>query len=387
MPGVYIHIPYCRTKCDYCNFFSIASQRGISEISEVICQEAILRRDYLGNKPASTVYFGGGTPSLLEPAEIEKILSQIKHTFGIEPEAEITLEANPDDLNREKIKDLIRAGVNRLSIGIQSFLPDDLAYLSRKHDPGQAIRSIEWALESGITNLSVDLIFGIPNQDLDALEKNLVIFWSYKIPHLSAYALTVEPKTALSVKISKGSLQPVDEELQASHFLYLMDWMELKGYLQYEISNFCLPGYESKHNSSYWSGEPYIGLGPSAHSFDGNSRQWNIANLSLYLNGIKTGKPDFGRETLTQVQKHNEYLMTAIRTDKGIDMQFYAAKFGEDSLVRLRKNVMALRKPLASVFPDQNNHTWIVEMGGFIRLTKYGRLFADHITSSLFGLG
>jgi len=384
MPGAYIHIPFCRTKCDYCNFFSLASQRGIGEITDIICTEAELRKDYLDGKAVSTVYFGGGTPSLLHPEDIGRIVHKINQTFGLEPFAEVTLEANPDDLDTAKLRMLRAAGINRLSIGIQSFQHNDLAFLIRKHNPDHALRAIELALATGFTNLSIDLIFGVPTQSLASLEKNLEIFGSFKLPHLSAYALTVEPKTALSVKISKGTIQPVDEEMQAKHFLFLMDWMEGNGYQQYEISNFCLSGHESKHNSSYWNGEPYIGLGPSAHSFNGGSRQWNIANLAKYVNGIRTGKPDFEMEILTPAQKHNEYVMTAIRTSKGINLMYFADRFGAEAYGLMMKNVRALEKSSVIGSHGQAGHTWLSESDGFLRLTRNGRLFADHIAASLF---
>lgn len=384
MPGVYIHIPFCRTKCDYCNFFSLASKRGIGEITDIICTEAELRKDYLDGKGVSTVYFGGGTPSLLHPEDIGRIIQKINQTFGLEPFAEVTLEANPDDLDSAKLRMLRAAGINRLSIGIQSFQHNDLVFLSRKHHPYHALRAIELALATGFTNLSIDLIFGIPTQSLAFLEKNLEIFGSFKLPHVSAYALTVEPKTALALKISRGITRAVNEEIQADHFLFLMNWMEAHGYSQYEISNFCLPGYESRHNSSYWNGEPYIGLGPSAHSFNGGSRQWNIANLTKYMNGIRTGKPDFEMEMLTSAQKHNEYVMTAIRTSKGINLIDFADRFGAEAYGLLMKNVRALQNSSVIGSPGQAGHTWLSESDEFLRLTRNGRLFADHIASSLF---
>jgi len=384
MPGAYIHIPFCRSRCDYCNFFSLASQRNVDEITEIICYETELRKDYLGGKTLSTVYFGGGSPSLLQAVSIKQILQKINQTFGIEPDAEITLEANPDDIGPEKLRILRESGINRLSIGIQSFIQADLNYLSRKHNTEHALRSIECALESGFTNLGIDLIFGIPTQNLASLEKNLEIFGSYKLPHLSAYALTVEPKTALSAKIAQGIAQSVDEEIQADHFLFIMGWMEAHGYEHYEISNFCLPGYESRHNSSYWNGEPYIGLGPSAHSFDGGSRQWNIANLAKYMSGIRSGKPYFEKEILTVVQKHNEYLMTAIRTSKGINLMDFADNFGTEAFGMLMKNARAFSKLPIAASPRQAENPWLIEADGFLRLSRHGKLFADNIASSLF---
>jgi len=373
MPGIYIHIPFCQSKCDYCNFFSIASRKGMNEIAAAIGSETEIRKDYPESKNISTIYFGGGTPSLLPVNDIELILEAISKNFNINSSAEITLEANPDDLDREKLIALRMAGINRLSIGIQSFFPDDLAYLNRKHDAPQAEKSIQDAVLAGFTNISIDLIFGIPTQTINRLEENLKIFNRYKLPHLSAYSLTVEPGTALAWKIKNNRLNGVNDEEQARHFLFLMDWMESAGFTQYEISNFCLPGFESKHNAAYWTGDSYLGLGPSAHSFDGNSRQWNISNVSRYLEGIKSGNPFFEKEMLTQVQKQNEFIMTAIRTGAGIDEKEFEIKFGSKKLSELKQKC----GPYVSL-------GWIIRTNTHLKITRQGKLFADRIASELF---
>ena len=373
MSGVYIHIPFCHSKCDYCNFFSMASQRGRNEIAEAICAEAELRRDYLAEKNISTIYFGGGTPSLLPVRDIELILDGLRRIFRVEPTAEITLEANPDDLSREKLSALRQAGINRLSIGIQSFFADGLTWLNRRHDAAQARKSIEYAILAGFTNISIDLIFGIPTQNTKQLEENLVIFGSYKLPHLSAYALTVEPDTALAWKIKKNKVAGVDDEEQSRQFLFLMDWMESHGFEQYEISNYCLPGYESKHNAAYWNGDAYLGLGPSAHSFNGNSRQWNISNVSRYIEASRTGRLEFDKEVLTAVQHHNEFIMTAIRTSTGIELDEYKNRFGTERLILLRK-----------ACADFTRKGWLHQTNTHLKLTRQGKLFADHIAAELF---
>jgi oxygen-independent coproporphyrinogen III oxidase len=373
MSGVYIHIPYCHSKCDYCNFFSMASQRGRNEIAKAICAEAELRRDYLTEKNISTIYFGGGTPSLLLLRDIELILDCLQQIFRVEPTAEITLEANPDDLSHEKFSALRQAGINRLSIGIQSFFSDGLTWLNRRHDAAQARKSIEHAITAGFTNISIDLIFGIPTQNTKQLEENLVIFGSYKLPHLSAYALTVEPDTALAWKIKKNKVAAVDEEEQSRQFLFLMDWMESRGFDQYEISNYCLPGYESKHNAAYWNGDAYLGLGPSAHSFNGNSRQWNINHVSRYIEAARTGRFEFEKEVLTAVQHHNECIMTAIRTSTGIELDEYKNRYGKERLILLRK-----------ACADFTRKGWLHQTTTHLKLTRQGKLFADHIAAELF---
>jgi oxygen-independent coproporphyrinogen III oxidase len=373
MAGVYIHIPFCRTKCDYCNFFSLASKRGKEEISNAICEEIKLRADYIEGKEIATIYFGGGTPSLLPVQDIETIIESLSKTFSINKNAEITLEANPDDLDKEKLKNYRQIGINRLSIGIQSFFPDDLKYLSRKHDPQQALRSIEDSLEAGFLNTSIDLIFGLPTQDITKLEKNLKTFRQFNLPHLSAYALTVEPKTALDWKIQNKKVEPISGENQIAQFLFLMDWMAEEEYEHYEISNYSLPGYESKHNSAYWKGDHYIGLGPSAHSFNGVSRQWNVSNLGWYLKAIKAGNIFFEKETLTPEQHHNEFVMTAIRTKAGIDLSVYERRFGSDKLKTIREASLKFL-----------SEGWIIEHKNHFFLSRQGKLFADYIASELF---
>jgi oxygen-independent coproporphyrinogen III oxidase len=376
MAGIYIHLPFCRTKCDYCNFFSLASQRGLDKIATAICAELKIREDYLAGKKVTSIYFGGGTPSLLPAKDIETILIHLSETFKPDSNAEITLEANPDDLNKEKLNAYRQMGINRISIGIQSFLAEDLKYLSRKHDPQQALKAIEYSLQAGFLNTTIDLIFGLPTQDIAMLEKNLKIFRRYNLPHLSAYALTVEPKTALAWKIRNKKVKEVNDENQIAHFLFLMDWMAEQGFVQYEISNYCLPGYESKHNSSYWKGDSYMGLGPSAHSFNGVSRQWNVSNLAWYFEALKAGNIFFENETLTPTQHHNEFVMTSIRTNTGIDLQEYKHRFGNSNLEELRRASAGFISDGRAI--EHKNHLY---------LSRQGKLFADYIASELFMAG
>jgi oxygen-independent coproporphyrinogen III oxidase len=336
MAGIYIHIPFCKSRCDYCNFFSLASKKYLPGFAKTLSREVELRKSYLDNEAIDTIYFGGGTPTMLEPLDIEFIMNAIHANFVIKPGVEITLEANPDDLNKEKLNAYKQSGINRLSIGIQSFSEDDLQYLSRRHDRRKALICIEESIKAGFSNTTIDLIFGLPTQNIQKIEENLRIFHRYQLPHLSAYALTVEPGTTLSWKIERSRIAGIEEGEQSEQFLFLMDWMENEGYLHYEISNYCLPGFESKHNAAYWSGRKYLGLGPSAHSYDGSSRQWNIARLDKYVEGIHAGQSCFEREIITPEKKHNEFVMTAIRTMQGINLQYF------------EKCNLALKKPSCS---------------------------------------
>ena len=380
MAGIYIHIPFCRTKCDYCNFFSLASQRSKDELASVICGEINLQSAYLSSELISTIYFGGGTPTLLAKSDIAGILDEIYCRFQLSPDVEITLEANPDDISKEKLQALQSIGINRLSIGIQSFSPADLYYLNRLHEPAQAYRAIEETLEAGFNNTSIDLIFGIPGQTVSSLEKNLETFRSYKLPHLSAYALTVEPSTALAWKIKHKKAKPVLDEEQTEQFLFLMQWMENEGYSQYEISNYAVPGFESKHNSAYWKGEKYLGLGPSAHSFDGISRQWNVSSLTKYMEGVRSATLHFEKEVLTEIQHQNEFIMMAIRTRNGIDLDFFGQRFGKKALNQLKINIQNLIKAGSFGRPDN----WFLNTDRSVMLSRQGKLFADHIAAKLF---
>ena len=280
MAGIYLHIPFCKSKCPYCNFFSVASIKAVEEFLPALKKEISLQQHYLGNQKIETLYFGGGTPSLIKPSAINRILEQIQNSFAVEKTAEITLEANPDDITVASLEAWHNAGINRLSIGVQSFNDADLKYLGRIHSGAQAEKSVQLALEHGFNHLSVDFIYGMPTLSDSAFADNLEKAVSLQIPHISAYALTTEPKTAMDVMIRKQQMQGPDEETAASQFRYLMQYLGSRGYEHYEISNFCLPGKYSRHNSSYWKGDHYLGLGPSAHSFNGISRQWNVNGIS-----------------------------------------------------------------------------------------------------------
>lgn len=374
MAGIYIHIPFCRHKCNYCNFYSLASTRYMDKIAFALVSELEQQQDYLNNQKIETIYFGGGTPSLLEVADIEAILNAVNANFNIEDGAEITLEANPDDLTPQKLSALKDAGVNRLSIGIQSFRQEDLRFLSRTHSDSQVIRCIADARQAGFNNLSIDLIYGIPTLSDRGWEENLEKAFSFGIPHISAYSLTIEDKTPLEFMIRKGKIQPVDENLSLSQYHSLSRMMQDHGYEHYEISNFSLPGAYSRHNTAYWQGKHYLGIGPSAHSYNGISRQWNISNLSEYFKTIASGKVASELEILSQATQLNEYIMTSLRTMWGCDLVLIRKKFGAESAEKLL---------LASLTYMETNQ--MVYQDGKLILTPEGRMFADGISSALFG--
>lgn len=329
MAGIYLHIPFCRQACHYCNFHFSTSLRLKNDLLIALQHEITLQQHYLPQKEIATVYFGGGTPSLLSGTEIEGLLNQIQQYYTILPDAEITLEANPDDLTPQKLTELKQAGVNRLSIGIQSFFDADLQYMNRAHNATQALQCIVAAQNTGFTNLSIDLIYATPTLTPQQWLQNLQTAVHLHIPHVSAYCLTVEPKTALQAYIQKGIKSNIDEESAALHFDLLRQTLLQNGYLHYEISNFCLPGFVSRHNSSYWQQQPYLGIGPSAHSYNQTERSWNIANNAAYIKAIAQNKLPAQSETLTPQNRFNEYVMTSLRTSWGCNLQAVQQQFGD----------------------------------------------------------
>ena len=320
-----------------------------------------------------TIYLGGGTPSLLNAEELKKLLFAVYKKYNVSPDAEITLEANPDDINKKKLTEWKSAGVNRLSIGIQSFKEEDLLWMNRAHNAVQALLCIKQVKDAGFQNFSVDLIYGIPTLSDDDWEKNVQTVIDLNVPHLSCYALTVEPKTALQKMIALKKKQEVDPGKQASQFLLLMDWMKDAGYGHYEISNFAKPGFRSKHNSSYWQGKSYLGIGPSAHSFNGDFRRWNVSNNALYIQSLKKNIIPYEEEKLSDVQKLNEYIMTSLRTIEGIDLDLIKNKLGEDVKNKIQKQSIKFEKSGKLKF-----------IGNKILLTTEGKLFADGIAADLF---
>ena len=389
MSGIYLHIPFCKSKCAYCNFFSLASEKRIDEYVAALKKEIVARNQYLGNETVNTVYFGGGTPSLLKINHIEEILDILHKNFNIMSNPEITLEVNPDTIDKEKMKSLKSLGINRISVGIQSFHDDDLKYLSRKHDSHHALQVIEDLKSVDFDKITLDLIYGIPTLTEEKWNKNLDIFFSTGISHLSAYALTVEPKTILGQKIEKGELQDVNEDAIIRHYEILIERTKEHGFEHYEISNFAKEGCRSQHNSIYWQDVKYLGLGASAHSYDGKSRQWNVANLTKYIQLINVAESQsqkvaesesrrdaesyYEKEILTVDDKYNEYVMTGLRTSWGCDINKITSDYGISYRDHFLKNV---KKYLDSGIMLKHNNTFV--------LTDKGMLLADGIATELF---
>lgn len=373
MAGIYIHIPFCRQKCHYCNFFSVATTRWKLPYIEALLKEIELRKDYLDGETVKTIYLGGGTPSLLQTNELIRIFEQIYRHFPVDPQAEITLEANPDDITEISVREWKNTPVNRLSIGVQSFFDDDLLYLNRVHNSGQVFQAIDDARKAGFDNLTIDLIYGIPTLTDEKWIKNLEYFFASDIPHLSAYSLTVEQKTPLDLLIRKGKYARLDDQQSIGHFKILLEQVRQNGFIHYEISNFAREGHYSRHNSLYWLGGHYLGLGPSAHSYNGYSRQWNVSNITKYIQLDDFHTTVEEKEILTPNQRYNEYVMTSLRTIWGCDTMHILNVFGRDYESDFIRNA---QKYL------ENNHLYCD--GSKYFLTDEGKLFADGIASGLF---
>ncbi|MEM1120184.1 MAG: radical SAM family heme chaperone HemW [Bacteroidota bacterium] len=372
LAGLYLHIPFCKKACHYCNFHFSTSLRQKDEMVQAILTELDLQKDYLQNQPLNSIYFGGGTPSLLTVEELQLIFDKVKALHQIDERAEITLEANPDDLTIEKLTELAATPINRLSIGIQSFFEEDLKFMNRAHDAKEAKKCIENAQKVGFHNLTIDLIYGAPTTAHEAWRANIDTALNFDIPHISCYCLTVEPNTALDHFVKKGKAQPVDEEHAAQQFEILMQTLKANGYEHYEISNFAKPNCHARHNSNYWLGAHYLGIGPSAHSFNGYSRQWNVAHNTRYIKALRQGDLAFDKEVLTQEQQYNEYILTALRTKWGCDLEKIehwgpkiAQHFQKTSAPYLSKNL-------------------IQQKNDIFTLTDEGKLLADRIAMELF---
>jgi len=326
MAGIYIHIPFCKQACYYCNFHFSTSTKHKDEMLNAIKKEIIYRKKEI-QETIETIYFGGGTPSLLNATEITAILALIHQNYNVKKDAEITLEANPDDLTAKKIKEISKTSINRLSIGVQSFFDDDLQLMNRAHNASDSKRCITQALDY-FDNISIDLIYGIPTMSNQKWLQNLEQTFHLKVPHISSYALTVEPKTALANFINKGSFPPINDELALLHFNTLLSETEKHGFIQYEISNFGKKGYFSKHNTSYWQGKPYVGFGPSAHSYQIKTRSWNVANNHKYIQAINKELLPLAIEHLSKNDQFNELVMTGLRTIWGVSISNIKTKFG-----------------------------------------------------------
>lgn len=379
MAGIYFHIPYCKQACIYCNFHFSTSLKSKAALVSALGKEMELQKDFFvedqkkSDPVIQTVYFGGGTPSLLSAEEIVSLLRKTGQLFSLASDAEVTLEGNPDDLDKEKLQSLKKAGINRLSIGIQSFFDEDLQWMNRAHNANQALQCIQDVRETGFLNFSADLIYGTPTLTDKRWQENMDQMIAMQVPHLSCYALTLEPHTPLEHFIRHKKYPPLDEIQSARQFEMLMESLEAAGYTQYEISNFALPRQQSKHNSNYWKGIPYLGIGPSAHSFTGKTRQWNVANNALYIRAIEEDKIPSEKEILSPVMQLNEYIMTSLRTTEGCRLDVVEAKWGNKQSQRLEIESEKFISDGQMIL--QSNH---------LVLTRKGKLFTDRIASELF---
>lgn len=372
MAGLYLHIPFCAKRCLYCDFFSNTEMKYKEAYVEAVVREMELRKEYIGGEAVETIYFGGGTPSQLSAADFDKLFNAIHRLFDTSHCTEVTLEANPDDMTPEYVSALRTFPFNRVSMGVQSFNPADLRFLNRRHSREQAIRAVGLCKENGLTNISIDLIYGLPGQTLSAWEANLEEALGLDVPHLSAYHLIYEEGTALYKLMEAGKVKPVEEDISVTLFSTLINRLTEAGYLHYEISNFARPECFSRHNSSYWNGKTYLGLGPSAHSYNGIEREWNRASLPLYLKGIAAGQPDIEKELLDPHTRYNDYIITGLRTMWGVNTDDIQKKFG---------NVLSdycLQQAAAHI-----KQGMLIQSGERLCLSKEGIFISDGIMSDL----
>jgi oxygen-independent coproporphyrinogen III oxidase len=372
MSGIYIHIPFCKQACHYCDFHFSTSLKKKDEMVLALAKEIELRKSEFENEVVETIYFGGGTPSILEVSDLKLLINAIYTNYNVIENPEITVEANPDDLTEERIIELSKNKVNRLSIGIQSFFEEDLKMMNRAHNAKEAKKCLEIAMKY-FDNISIDLIYGMPNMSNKKWLQNIEMALSYKIPHISSYALTVEPKTALHTFIQKGIIPQLDDEVAQEHFHLLVDKLEENGFIHYELSNFGKENYFSKNNSSYWLGKKYLGIGPSAHSYNGISRSWNVSNNSFYIKSIQENKLPSESETLSKTDRYNEYVMTGLRTIWGISLDRIENEFGKTYLDYLNQQAEKYIEDHL-LFIDDN----------ILRTTKNGKFLGDGIASDLF---
>lgn len=382
MAGIYLHIPFCKQACYYCDFHFSTSLKKKEELVNCLVNELELRTHELQNDVIETIYFGGGTPSLLSIEELQLLIDTIYKNYNVSENPEITLEANPDDLSEGKIIELSNTPINRLSIGVQSFFQEDLQLMNRAHNAQEA-KNCLLAATGSFDNITIDLIYGVPNMSNERWRKNLQTAFDFGINHISSYALTVEPKTALDSFIKQGKYPDVDEVVAKTHFDILVEETTKNGFVHYEISNFGKPAYFSKHNTSYWLGKKYIGIGPSAHSFNKSHRSWNVANNAKYIKAIKEGKLPLEQEKLSKNDQFNEYLMTGLRTIWGVSLEKIRQDFGEEFERKLLKNAQKfINQELLEVTTDnlKNNKTSIKKL----TTTPKGKFLADGLASELF---
>lgn len=372
MSGIYFHIPFCHKKCNYCDFFTVSNSFNIDNLINSELKELLIRKNYLNNSVVDTIYFGGGTPSILNYKQLDNFLRNVNSNFQINPKVEITLEVNPEDLNEKYLESLFKIGINRLSIGVQSFNDDVLKFLGRGHKSLDIKRNIELAKQIGFSNVSVDLIFGIPGFSYDSYFDSLQSVIDLNIEHISAYGLSIVEKTIFYKRLKINNIREIDEEEFVKQFEITMDFLAMHGFEQYEISNYCKKGYESRHNSNYWNNSTYLGIGPSAHSYNLESRQWNVNNLIKYISLIDQSKEFFENEILTNIDKFNEYVLTNIRTNRGINLEFIKLKFYID-----------LEKKLYALETDE----YLVKRNDHFILTRKGKVLSDFVIEKLYADG
>jgi oxygen-independent coproporphyrinogen-3 oxidase len=372
MAGIYIHIPFCKTRCVYCDFYSTTESEMRSRYISALCREIDMRADYLHGEPVETIYFGGGTPSQLTAGDFARVFSAIERTFGTITAGEITLEANPDDLTEEYLQSLSPLPFNRISMGVQTFRDDTLRLLNRRHNAQQAVDAVARCRRAGFRNISIDLIYGLPGETEESWRADLQKAISLGVEHISAYHLIYEEGTRLYDMLRHHSVEEVDEESSVRFFEMLIDELTKAGYEHYEISNFCRPGMHSRHNTSYWQGIKYMGCGPSAHSFDGESREWNVSSLHRYIEAIESGGRDFEKEELDLTTRYNEYIITTLRTRWGADMSTLEQRFG----TKLKNYCLRM----ARTYIDEGRLTLD---GDTLRLTRSGIFVSDGIMSDM----
>ncbi|CAM3337963.1 Heme chaperone HemW [Flavobacterium longum] len=371
MSGIYIHIPFCKQACHYCDFHFSTVMKKRTEMVDALIREIQLRKDELP-ETIETIYFGGGTPSVLSTDEINHIINAVYYHFTVADNPEITLEANPDDLSNERIAQMAASRINRLSIGIQSFFDEDLKLMNRAHNAAEAKQSLGEAAQY-FDNISIDLIYGIPGMDDEKWRQNIETALSFGIPHISSYALTVEPKTTLHKLVATGEIPSPSDEAAAEHFRILYERLDREGFVHYELSNFGKPGYFSRNNTAYWLGKKYLGIGPSAHSYDGNSRSWNVANNSLYLKAIAENRLPIETEILSMTDRYNEYIMTGLRTIWGVSLDRIEQEFGADVIEYLETQ--------SEIFLQQE---LLVIENRVLKTTAKGKFLSDGLASDLF---
>ena len=372
MAGIYIHIPFCKRRCIYCDFFSTTQSEKKPTYIHALCQELEMRKNYLGGEEIETIYLGGGTPSQLTEKELNEIFTSLYNIYKVKEDAEITLEANPDDLTPEYVSMLRRLPINRISMGIQTFQEETLKLLHRRHTARQAIEAFQRCREAGFRNISIDLMYGLPGETLDTWKEDLQQAIALHPEHISAYHLIYEEGTALWKLREEHQVEEADEDLSVTLFKTLIDELKQAGYQHYEISNFCLPGLHSRHNSSYWTGKKYLGCGPSAHSYDGTSRQWNVSSLEKYIHAIHQGKPDFEIEELDLYTRYNDFVITSIRTSWGMSLSHLRMVYGEE----LYRYCLRMSKPhLSQGVLEIKEDT--------LKLTQEGIFISDGIMSDL----